>query len=196
MAKCAKLGSRKFQRTVPSRAVSLGILLSGAGLVLLLLKEDFTLVLTDLWLLSSALGFSFFFIANSYYASRCDPSELGIIQTCVADALFSFGVLFFESFTLQFSTKSWFCILYLAIPATAFRLVIQCKAQKVLDATVTGLILAIEPVFAGLYSWTFLQEPVLARQFVGCILVIMGSILVPLVQLDSRRRADKELQNV
>lgn len=185
-----------YNRTIPSRTVCIGIVLSGTGLVLLLLKEDLTLAVTDIWLLLSALGFSFFFIANSHYAPRCEPTELWIVQTCAAALLFSAGTLIFEHFTFQFSTQSLLCVLYLAIPATAFRLVFQCRAQNVLDATLTGLIFAIEPVFAGLYSWTLLQEQISLRQFIGCVLVFLGSVLVPLVRLSSHGSVSKDLRNV
>jgi drug/metabolite transporter (DMT)-like permease len=68
-------------------------------------------------------------------------------------------------------------ILYLGAIASAAMLFLQAIGQRILSASKAAVIYALEPVFAALFGWWWLQESMGPRSFAGAALVILAVIL-------------------
>jgi drug/metabolite transporter (DMT)-like permease len=68
-------------------------------------------------------------------------------------------------------------ILFLALLPTLSAFVIQVVAQKTTKPLRVSLILALEPVFAGLFAWTLGSEPLIPHRAVGGLFIVLGIII-------------------
>jgi drug/metabolite transporter (DMT)-like permease len=68
-------------------------------------------------------------------------------------------------------------ILFLALLPTLSAFVIQVVAQKITRPIRVSLILAFEPVFAGLFAWTLGNEPIIFHRAIGGLFIFLGMII-------------------
>ena len=104
-----------------------------------------------------------------------------VIQSSVA-ALFSFiASLIVEDISqVIFSNEAIIAVLVTGILGTTFALLVMIWAQKILSATETAIIIAMEPVFAALFSVYFGYEILGFISYVGAGLVIFAIIFCEL----------------
>lgn len=76
----------------------------------------------------------------------------------------------------QLGSGTWLLIIYLALPATAFAFLAQQWAAPRIGSTRVGLILALEPLFAGACAVALGGEHLGAVSLIGGGLVLCGSI--------------------
>ncbi len=68
-------------------------------------------------------------------------------------------------------------LLYLGVIATAGMLLLQAMAQRQVPADKAAVIYAMEPVFAALFAWLWLNEVLSSRAALGGALVVMAVLL-------------------
>ena len=101
-----------------------------------------------------------------------------VIQSSVAALLSFLASLFVEDITqIVFSDEA---ILITGILGTTFALLVMIWAQKILSATETAIIIAMEPVFAALFSVYFGYEVLTYISYLGCFVVVFAIILCEL----------------
>ena len=104
-----------------------------------------------------------------------------VIQSSVAALLSFFASLFVEDITqVVFSDEAIIAILITGILGTTFALLVMIWAQKILSATETAIIIAMEPVFAALFSVYFGYEVLTYISYLGCFVVVSAIILCEL----------------
>jgi drug/metabolite transporter (DMT)-like permease len=74
-------------------------------------------------------------------------------------------------------------LLITAVLATATAFTVQSWAQRLMPATHTALILALEPVFAWLTSFLFFGERLHGRTAAGALLILGGIALTEFLPL-------------
>ncbi|MGG1249477.1 DMT family transporter [Brevibacillus agri] len=182
----------------------IGVILAAAGLYLLTQNQTFSFNLGDALVFGCAICFAMQIVFTGKYAPRFAALPLAIVQlgtVAVMSWLYSF---FFEDWSRAFDPAILFIpevatgLIVTSIFATALAFLAQTALQKQTSSTRVALIFALEPVFAALTSYVFIQEVLSGRQLIGCLMIFTGMILAELpigqwlAQARSRKGKAKE----
>ncbi len=127
-----------------------------------------------------ALSFAIHIIMQDQF-DKSKVINFFFIQSTVAGLLSFLGYLMFEKVdNIIFSNDAVVAILITGILGTTFALLVMIWAQKILSASETAIIIAMEPVFAAIFSVYFQYEVLHAFSYLGCILVIAAIIFCEL----------------
>ena len=127
-----------------------------------------------------ALSFAIHIIMQDQF-DKSKVINFFFIQSTVAGLLSFLGYLMFEKVdNIIFSNDAVVAILITGILGTTFALLVMIWAQKILSASETAIIIAMEPVFAAIFSVYFQYEVLHVFSYLGCILVIAAIIFCEL----------------
>ena len=133
--------------------------------------------LGDLFTLVAAATYALhILILDKYVKGGDDPFILSFQQFFLVGAM---SLLIGGIFGLDFSISNvnvTGIILFLAMLPTLSAFVIQVMAQKITTPVRVSLILALEPVFAGVFAWTLGSEPIVVHRAVGGLFIVLGMI--------------------
>ncbi|MFF2754449.1 DMT family transporter [Psychrobacillus sp. NPDC058041] len=164
-------------RRLPSKQIFIGLIFILTGIGLLTLKHSLTINHGDLFCIIGALLYAAFIILTGKLTKEDDPLTLGILQLGVAGTLAMICSVLFENPSLPSTLNSWIAILGLGILCSAFGFIGQTIAQKYTTPIHTGLIFALEPIFAALFAVLFLKEVFTLKDIISCSIVIMGILI-------------------
>ena len=131
-----------------------------------------------------ALAYALYVIVLSQRAGRHQPRQLAATQI-VLMAVFAVlwvlanGLVHPEALTTLYARSAGQLpqLLYLGVIATAGMLFLQAVAQRNVPADKAAVIYAMEPVFAALFGWLWLNEVLTTRAAMGGALVVGAVIL-------------------
>jgi len=104
-----------------------------------------------------------------------------VIQSLVAAFLSFSASLVIEDITkVIFSNEAIIAVLITGILGTTFALLVMIWAQKILSASETAIIIAMEPVFAALFSVYFGYEVLGLLSYIGGAVVVFSIIFCEL----------------
>tara|TARA_B100001123_G_scaffold358619_1_gene413581 strand:+ start:213 stop:1073 length:861 start_codon:yes stop_codon:yes gene_type:complete len=104
-----------------------------------------------------------------------------VIQSTTAGLLSLFASVIIEPIgKVQFSNEAISAILITGILGTTFALLVMIWAQKILSASETAIIIAMEPVFAALFSVYFGYEVLGIISYIGAAIVVFSIIFCEL----------------
>lgn len=161
-------------RKKPEIKVVFGVVASITGIALLTLNNELTINSGDFLIILGAVFYAIFIILTDKLTKNVDSITLGILQLGFAGAWGLLFSLFFEKPHLPNTTESWVAILALSILCSAIGFIGQAYAQKYTTPTHTGLIFSLEPVFASLFAFIFVNETLPAKGYLGAILILVG----------------------
>ncbi|MFJ7407030.1 MULTISPECIES: DMT family transporter [unclassified Lysinibacillus] len=164
-------------RRLPSRQVFIGLLFILTGIGLLTLKHSLTINPGDILCIMGALLYATFIILTGKLTKEDDSLTLGILQLGVAGVLAMICSILFETPSLPSTLNSWIGILGLGILCSAVGFIGQTIAQKYTTPTLTGLIFALEPIFAAFFAVLFLKEVFTLKDIISSSIVILGIII-------------------
>ncbi|HVC09543.1 MAG TPA: DMT family transporter [Elusimicrobiota bacterium] len=130
----------------------------------------------DVLTLAGAFFFALQIVVLAKYAKDVRFEHMGLIQIGAAALLMAGTGPIFESAKLAWSPTVVFALGVTAVLGTSAAFTAQSFAQEILPATTVVLIMALEPVFAWIFSYLFFGERLGPRQGVGALLVIAGII--------------------
>ena len=174
------------------RDISLGLLVGGAGIVLLTLKADFHISTSDCWLLASAVFWAAYTSTVAHAVERQAALPISCACHLIAGLLvgvFAFG---FEKLPIALSTSTVFALIYFALIISALRFTLMAKAQQVLTPSEMGLIFLAEPVAAAILGYLVANEILSRQQWIGASLVCLA-LLIPVILSGRRDRLKKSL---
>jgi drug/metabolite transporter (DMT)-like permease len=96
-------------------------------------------------------------------------------------------------FTLPSGAGDWTAVIYMALVAGAFALIVQTWAQAHLTPTRAAIAMTMEPVFASAFAVLFGTDSVTGRMLIGGALVMTAMYLV---ELAPRRKFEAEVQHL
>ncbi|HEX4311217.1 MAG TPA: DMT family transporter [Acidobacteriaceae bacterium] len=131
----------------------------------------------DVLTFGCALGFSLHVLALAHLSPRVPFEQLAILQVGFCTLFMAVSAPLLEHSWIHWSVRLMIALLVTAILATATAFTVQSWAQKLLPATHTALILALEPVFAWLTSFLFFGERLHGRTAAGALLILGGVAL-------------------
>lgn len=179
---CAIPWIRPAASRAPRWNAWVGALIAFSGIILLTIPAgaglDFRSIgIGDLLTFGCALGFSLHVLALAHLSPRFPFEQLAILQIGFCAVFMAASMPLLEHPWIQWSPRVVVALLVTAILATATAFTVQSWAQKLLPATHTALILALEPVFAWFTSFLFFGEHLGRRSASGALLILAGIAL-------------------
>lgn len=177
--------------------VTLGLLFltsseSSIGSFVYSLGKNFTI--GDFLTLLCAIMFALYIVYLDIY-SRLHPTSALVLVQLATTSIFSFLIAsLFEEIRLNFSFQLLFALIYTSLLATIFATYIQTEYQKFTTPTRAAVIFTMEPVFAGIIAWIFLNERFSNFALLGSALMLGGLLISELSDIVFKSRSGNFLQ--
>lgn len=171
------------------------VVLAMAGFYLLCVKEGFSISKGDILVLFCSVGFSVHIMTIDHFTSKgVDGVKMACIQFAVAAIVMTPLMFALENPSVSGLLSAWMTISYAGILSSGVGFTLQIVAQKDTDPTTATLIMSLESVFAAVSGCLFLNEVLLPKEILGCILVFVAVILaqVPLPVKSKEKRTVAE----
>lgn len=155
----------------------IGVAAATAGLYLLSVTENLTIIGSDLLLLAGALLWAVHILLIDHFIQKVDGLRLSCIQfvTC---AVFSLAVaLVCEKITLNGIRQALIPLLYGGIGSVGVAYTLQAIGQRHAKPSHAAIILSLESVFASLGGLLILHEDLGLRGYLGCTLMLAGMLV-------------------
>jgi drug/metabolite transporter (DMT)-like permease len=174
-------------RSRPQVSEVAGLLAATAGLVLMTLQGVKGGVSPgDVMTFFCAVAFAAHIVVLGHFSERMSFEVLSVTQVGAAALLSVSSFWWVERPHVQWRAAVIGAILITGLLATALAFTIQAWAQRYTSSTRTGLIYALEPVFAWITSFLLVGEGLSARAAAGAILILSGVALVEVKPLNPR----------
>lgn len=171
------------------------VVLAMAGFYLLCVKEGFSISKGDILVLFCSVGFSVHIMTIDHFTSKGVAGvKMACIQFAVAAIVMTPLMFALENPSVSGLLSAWMTIAYAGILSSGVGFTLQIVAQKDTDPTTATLIMSLESVFAAVSGCLFLNEVLLPKEILGCILVFVAVILaqVPLPVKSKEKRTVAE----
>ncbi|HEY8462582.1 MAG TPA: DMT family transporter [Bacillota bacterium] len=168
------------RRKLPPVPVLIGIGTATVGMLLITFRGPLAFQRGDLFTLTCAVLFAWHIVLTEKYAPSHSVTALTLVQFATAALLAGLVFLFWGHQRLplvKFTGWHWAAILYSALPATALAYLFQTKAQQKIPPFRTAIIMATEPLFAGIFAISLRFDPFDWKVVAGGILIVAGMIL-------------------
>jgi drug/metabolite transporter (DMT)-like permease len=146
----------------------------------------------ELLTLAAAAGYALHILGLGAWTTARDAMGLAVVQMATIAAVCSVAAVP-GGLTLPPDGGAWFGVLYTALVAGAFALVVQTWAQAHIPAVRAAVIMTMEPVFAGLFAILLGGESLTLRIVLGGGLVLAAMYLAELGQVHRGRAAATEV---
>jgi drug/metabolite transporter (DMT)-like permease len=156
----------------------IGVILAIAGLYFLSVKSDFTVNRGDFYVSICALFWTVHVLLVGYVAPKTDPVETALIQFLICSVLSWMVAIGFETVNWDGIVKTTWPILYGGVLSVGIGYTLQVVAQQKAHPAYASIILSLESVFAVLGGWLILDEHLNSRMVLGCILMLLGMVVV------------------
>ncbi len=163
-------------KKAPETNVIVGVIFALLGVGLLTLNSRLMINFGDLLCVAGALFYATHIIVTEKLTKTVDSITLGVMQLGFAGALGFIFSLLFEAPRFPITAGEWLPILVLSILCSAIGFIVQTVAQQHTTSTNTGLIFSLEPVFAAIFGFLFLDEILSVQGWLGALFVLFGVI--------------------
>lgn len=164
-------------------SVALGVI----GLYLLSINEGFSINIGDFLVFLCAFGFAAHILVVDHFSPKTDAIKLSAVQFFVCGTLSLVLMFFFEDPQLQYIFDAAVPILYTGIMSCCVAYTFQVVAQKDIGPTVASLLLSMESVFAVIFGMLLLNEQLLPKEIVGCVVMFAAIILAQLPKKEENK---------
>ena len=154
----------------------IGAGLAIVGLYLLAVGENFSIQLGDVILFFSALVWTVQILLIDRFASKVDLIELSTAQIFIVTILSFTAMFMLETPKLSAMLNAWFPILYGGVMSSAVAFTLQNYGQRYAEPSTAAILMSFEAIFGALAGWFFLNEVMSAREFFGCVLMLIGML--------------------
>lgn len=188
--------SRVVFKEKQDRKVVIAVLMCFVGIALLTLKDDFSINMGnlkgDLLCLMCAFAYAIDLLLTEKAVSHeeVDAYQLGVFQLGVTGVCNLIMAFITEQPHLPSTPSIWGAVLFLAIFCTGVAFVVQPVAQQYTTAAHTGVIFALEPVFAAVVAVIFAHEILTLKSYFGAFLMV-ASVIVMEIDFGSFRKKIK-----
>ncbi|WP_081667004.1 DMT family transporter [Paenibacillus pinihumi] len=163
-----------LNRKFPALKITIGVVIVCIGLLLLTVRDQFTLDIGAIYCLIAALLYAIHIIVSNDFVRKVDALQLGIYQLGFASIFATICAFAFEEPVLPSTPVHWVAILALALICSAYGFVFQSVAQKYTTPESVGFLFSLEPIFSALFSFIFLKEIIETSHYLGAILIMLG----------------------
>ncbi|MEU4389125.1 DMT family transporter [Kribbella sp. NPDC023855] len=167
------------------------VVLATIGLAVLSLR-GFSLGTGELLTLASAGLYALHIIGLGAWSTSSNAFGLSALQMVTITAVCAVGAIP-GGFSLPGGAGDWVRVVYMALIAGAFALIVQTWSQAYLTPTRAAIAMTMEPVFASAFAVLFGSDSVTLRMLLGGALVMSAMYLV---ELAPRRKIEAEVQHL
>jgi drug/metabolite transporter (DMT)-like permease len=161
-------------RKPPSKQIGVAVIIVTFGLALLTVGEDFGIGYGSFSCLAAAVLYAIHIIATNHFVRKVDTLQLGIYQLGFAALFAAIGTFTLETPVFPQTLIHWGAILGLAIICSAYGFVMQSIVQKYTTPESTGFLFSLEPIFAAIFAFIFLQENMGLHGYMGAVIILLG----------------------
>lgn len=166
-----------YYRKLPPFAVLAGVLMAAVGLLLLSYDGQWVFNFGDLLVFFCALSFGLHIFLVGLFVQKEDPALLAMVQVGVVAVIAGLLAGVQGDLHFEYAPKIWGGIVYMAVMATGFTTLIQNWAQQFTSSVRTAIIFSMEPVFALIFAYILLSEPITGQSLWGGGLILFGMIM-------------------
>ena len=158
--------------------VWIAVFIAVIGFYFLCIKEDFGIVISDVWIIISAAIYPIQILAIDHYAPKCDCIRMSCLQFFFAFLVSAVGAFAFESPIewVSITTHIW-PFLYLGICSSGIAYTLQVIGQRNVHPAAASLILSLESVFGLLGAVLLLGKELGTREYIGAGMIFLAVIL-------------------
>lgn len=171
--------------------VAVGI--SVIGFYLLCIKEDLTVLPSDLLCLLGSALFPVHILTIDHFSAKCDGVRMSCIQFFSAAVFNGIMALILER-PLAFSSVgvSILPVLYLGIVSSGVAYTLQIIGQKDVPPAAASIILSLESVFGAIGAAIILGSKMTLREYAGCAIVFLAVVLseIDIKSLFKKKKAE------
>jgi drug/metabolite transporter (DMT)-like permease len=163
-----------------------GILIATAGLILLLAdSSNFSLHSGDFLTLICAFMFAFHILFLGRFVLQSNYRQLVFLKMVCSAVLCSIMTPLLEVPVVIWDPYLIFYLFVLGVLATALAFFIQGWAQQYSNPNHTALIFSLEPVFATIFAFIFLDQSFSVKEWAGGVMILAG-ILVSEIRMSRK----------
>lgn len=184
-----------FKKEIPGKKLVFVVIMCTISIALLTLNEELKPALGDVFcIISAAISAGHLLVTETAVRKDgVDAFHLGVYQLAVVGVLNALLAVAFETEYFPRTTAGWVSLIILAAFCTGFTLIALVIIQKYTTATHVGVILTLEPVFAGFVAYYFAGEILLPRAYAGAVMLIFGILIMEvdikkLLKIESEER--------
>ncbi len=161
-------------RRRPHSGLLFGVILAVAGIGVLTLRGHLSINPGDVYCLVATLSLAFHVMVAQKASRHADPVGASIAQFA-ATSVIAWAIAFMPGGVVVLPRGTLLlAILGLGVVGTAAAFVCQVAGQKFISPTRTAFLFTLEPIFATLFAWIFLQEHMTWHVYAGGGLLLSG----------------------
>ncbi len=183
-----------FGHKVP-KSLWAAILVCLVGFYLLSVTGDFVVSKGDWLTLICAALWACQILVIDHAAGKGDPVQIACLQFAVCAVLSALCGLLFEHCSLSQIKAASGAIAYAGFMSVGIAYTLQVICQKRCPPAPASIIMSLEAVFAALAGYLVLNQTLTARALIGCFLILVGVLMVQLVPLMRKKKAQMLANN-
>lgn len=166
----------------PEKKVTIAVFFCLIGIMLLTLKDDFSInrdtLGGDLFCLLCSLAYACNIIVTDHAVSKpdVDALHLGIFQLFVTGTAMLLLAFIFETPAVPSSGSILAVIICIAV-VTGVPCVLQTVAQQYADPSHVGIIFTMEPVFAAIAAFFYGGEILTPKAYLGIVIMLLAMLM-------------------
>lgn len=170
-------------RKKPQRKVLVAVTMSLIGIMLLTLKQDFSInfdnLKGDLLCMLCAVSYALDLIITDKAVSHEEVNayQLGVFQLGVTGTLMMILAFVFEQPHVPASPSVVWSTVFLSLFCTGVAFIVQAIAQQYTTPSHVGIIFTLEPVFAGIVAFLFAGEVLTPKAYLGAALMVSALVI-------------------
>lgn len=175
----------------------MGVAIATIGLYFLTLGDKLSIDKGDFLILLCAISFALHILVTGLCSQHHPTLLLTIIQLLTVTVLCSAFSFFMENWqlalqpSLLFKQEILIALLITSLLATALAFLLQTSVQQYTTAARVALIFAMEPVFAALAAFFWVDERLTGLAVTGCLCIFIGMIIAELPPLKKKTPVEK-----
>lgn len=164
-------------RSKPSISKFVAAIIGIVGVGFVVLNEKFSINVGDLFTLIATILFAVYILLVNMYANKINIEYFNVFLFLTMGVVSLVMSLLFEGPPSEFSFSPIFGILYLAIFCAAIPLLIQSKAQRIVEPSFVAIMVGPQAMFTTIFSVIFFHEQITTFGFIGFILILISVIV-------------------
>lgn len=187
-----------FLKQRPDGKITLVVLMCLVGIALLTLKDDFSINMDnlkgDLLCIMCGLAYAIDLLLTEKAVAHkdVDAYQLGVFQLGVTGVCNFILACVVETPHFPTNGVTWGSVIFLSVFCTGVAFIVQPIAQQYTTASHTGVIFALEPVFAGIVAAVVAHEYLSVKSYIGALLMV-ASIFVMEIDFKSLLNKNRKL---
>ncbi len=166
---------------------AIGAVVAILGLFFLCIGEEFTISKGDWLQLVGAVFWALHILVIDHFSKRVDALKLSSLQFAVCGILSLIVAVATEAISMSAILQAATPILYGGLGSVGIAYTLQVVAQKHANPSHAAIIMSTESLFAVIGGALILNEVLLERQILGCILMLAGMLLSQLQSFKAKK---------